>query len=85
MNHNYVEFEIRNIQPAIDFYSNDLPNVNVVDEELHRWKSRWLQIPADKRPQTLSKSLKFMLSPNPFKHLYPFEALCHTPSQFMFV
>ncbi len=32
--------------------------MNVVDEELHRWKSRWLQIPADKHSQTLSKSLK---------------------------
>ncbi len=52
MNHNYVEFETPDIQPAIDFYSNDLPNVNVV-EELHSWKSRWLQIPADKHPQTL--------------------------------
>ncbi len=40
------------IQPAIDY---DHPNVNVVDEELYHWKSRWLQIPADKRPQTLSK------------------------------
>ncbi len=29
--------------------------MNVVDEELHCWKSRWLQIPADKHPQTLRK------------------------------
>ncbi len=36
MNHLYVEFETPDIEPAIDFYSNDLPNVNVVDEELQR-------------------------------------------------
>ena len=80
INHNYVEFETP-IQTAIDFYSNDLPNVNVVNEELHRWKSRWLQF----QQISVLKHWVNHWSPNPSKHLYPYEALCHTPSQFMLV
>ena len=43
------------IEPAV---SDDLPNVSILDEELHQWKSRWLQILPDDRPETLSESLK---------------------------
>ena len=39
------------IEPAVTFYSDDLPNVSILDEELHRWKSRWLQILPDDRPE----------------------------------
>ncbi len=37
------------IRPTIAFYSEDLPNVEIIDEELHRWKSKWLHIPQNDR------------------------------------
>lgn len=43
---------------GVDFYSDDLPNAAIVDEELSRWKSRWLAVLAKGRPQTISASLK---------------------------
>ena len=29
-----------------------------MDEELYRWRMKWLAVPIDKRPQTLTESLK---------------------------
>ncbi len=46
------------IRPTIAFYSEDLPNVEIIDEELHRWKSKWLHIPQNDRPKSLSETLK---------------------------
>jgi len=42
---------------VISFYSDDLPNSSILDEELCRWKSKWLHAPIDDRPETLSDSL----------------------------
>ena len=42
----------------ISFYSDDLPNDNILDEELCRWKSKWLHVPVEDRPKTLSDCLK---------------------------
>jgi hypothetical protein len=49
---------VDDIQEAVDFYTNDLPNVEIIDEELHIWKCRWVAISPPDRPQTLSESLK---------------------------
>ena len=49
---------IDDISEGVEFYSDDLPNPGIVDEELSCWKSRWLTIPAKDRPQTISASLK---------------------------
>jgi len=43
--HTYIPNNIHGIWPNIAFYSEDLPNVYVIDEELHCWKSKWLKIP----------------------------------------
>ena len=47
-----------NIQEAIDLYSDDLPNPNILDEEISRWRSKWLPIPQQDHPETLSEALK---------------------------
>ena len=39
-------------------YSDDLPNPLILDEVLHRWKLRWLEISRQGRPETLSDALK---------------------------
>ena len=46
------------IEPAIALYSDDLPNPLILDEELHRWKLRWLEVSQQGRPETLSDALK---------------------------
>ena len=46
------------ISEGVGFYSDDLPNATIVDEELSRWKSRWLAVPEKDRPQSLSAALK---------------------------
>ena len=46
------------IEPAITFYHDDLPNALILDEELHRWKLRWLEVPQQNRPGTLGSTLK---------------------------
>lgn len=35
-------FSLLDTQEAVDFYKTDLPNADVIDEELHIWKPRWL-------------------------------------------
>ena len=46
------------IEQAICFYADDLPNVDIVDEEFHIWKSQWLAIPVLDRPKTLACAMK---------------------------
>ena len=46
------------LKQAMDFYKEDLPNPDLVDEEYHLWKSRWLSTPQKNRPQTLSDCMK---------------------------
>ena len=49
----------QDIEEAVIFYSADLPNPDIVDEEFVRWKRKWLNIP----PQSRSQSLKDCLAP----------------------
>ena len=46
------------MKDAIDFYSDDLPNSDIIDEEFSRWKCKWLCVPLKDRPETLAESLK---------------------------
>ena len=46
------------MKDAIDFYSDDLPNSDIIDEEFSRWKRKWLCVPLKDRPETLAESLK---------------------------
>ena len=46
------------IEQAVAFYTEDLPNAAVVDEDFHIWKSRWLSVSPEERPQTLTESMK---------------------------
>ena len=45
------------MREAIEFYSTDLPNSSLLDEELCRWKTKWTVAPVDKHSKTLSESL----------------------------
>ena len=45
------ELSVNNIMEATNFYKDDLTNPDVIDEELHRWKMKWLSVSTDNRPQ----------------------------------
>ena len=57
------------IESAASFYSDDLPNAGILDEEFHRWKVRWLEVVPKERPQTLSEALK-LCSPDNLPNVY---------------
>ena len=42
----------------IGLYRNDLPNRDIVDQELLLWKNRWSLTSAESRPSTLAESVK---------------------------
>ena len=46
------------LNDAIVFYSDDLPNPNIIDEEFCRWKTKWLAVKLQDRPETISGTLK---------------------------
>ena len=46
------------IDEAVQYYKDDLPNSCVVDEEFERWKQKWVAMPINRRPETLNKCLK---------------------------
>ena len=39
-------------------YSDDLPNLDITDQELRRWKRKWMDVKPDDRPDSLAKSIK---------------------------
>ena len=45
------------IKEAVDFYSADLSNPDIVDEEFARWKRKWANVPVQSRPQALKDCL----------------------------
>ena len=49
---------VSDIDEAVTFYNDDLPNPQIIDEELHVWKARWLAVDADKQPRSLQECLK---------------------------
>ena len=49
---------------AIVFYSDDLPNPNILDEELCRWKTKWLAVKLQDCPETISDTLKQCCPPS---------------------
>ena len=53
-----VNTSIVDLNEAIVFYSDDLPNPNILDEELCRWKTKWLAVKLQDRPETVSDTLK---------------------------
>ena len=60
------------------FYGDDLPNKSIIDEEYEHWKSKWIMIVPQDRPQNLSDSLKQCCShslPNIFTLLKLFATL----------
>ena len=42
----------------IGLYRNDLPNPDIVDQELLLWKNKWYSTSAESRSPTLAKSVK---------------------------
>ena len=70
---------VQDIEQAVAFYGDDLPNRNIVDEEYERWKAKWISIPSQDRPQSLSDSLRQCCStslPNIFTLLINSLLLC---------
>ena len=53
-----VNTSIVDLDEAIVFYSDDPPNPNILDEELCRWKTKWLAVKLQDRPETISDTLK---------------------------
>ena len=39
-------------------FSDDLPNPDIIDQELRRWKRKWMDVKPDDRPNSLVKSIK---------------------------
>ena len=69
---------VQDIDQAVAFYGNDLPNKSIIDEEYERWKGKWIMIAPQDRPQNLSDSLKQCCShslPNIFTLLKLFATL----------
>ena len=64
---------------AISFYCDDLPNANIVDEELCRLKSKWLLLPREDRPKTLTESMKNCCSKTFPNYIHPPAALSTLP------
>ena len=46
------------VKEAIEMYKDDLPNPDLVDIELLRWKTKWSQVEKPERADSLAKSLK---------------------------
>ena len=42
----------------IGLYRNDLPNLDIVDQDLLLWKNRWSSTSAESRPSTLAEFVK---------------------------
>ena len=66
------------IEQAVNFYRDDLPNPSIIDEEFHPWKAQWLPKPVKDRPDTLNNCLKSCSPesiPNIFKLLKIFSTL----------
>ncbi len=57
------------LDEVISFYSDDLPNSSIIDEELCHWKSKWLRITVENRPKCLSDCLK-QCSPITFSNIF---------------
>ncbi len=53
-----VNTSIVDLNEAIVFYSDDLPNPNILDEELYRWRTKWLAVKLQDRPEAISDTLK---------------------------
>ena len=51
-------YSVGNLEQAANFYNSDLPNPDLLDEEFHLWKSRWLSVPREDRPQIRSDTMK---------------------------
>ena len=53
-----VNTSIVDLNEATVFFSDDLPNPNILDEELCHWKTKWLAVKLQDRPETISDTLK---------------------------
>ena len=48
---------IDGFEQAVSFNRDNLPNSDLLDEEFHLWKSRWLAVTKKGRPETISKAM----------------------------
>jgi hypothetical protein len=76
----------QDIKCAVTLYESDLPNPDVLDEEFHVWKNKWLLVPSDDWPKTLSDGMKHCRSQAlPCKYLHITEAVCNLTIAIMFL
>ena len=48
---------LMDIQHAVAFYENEVPNVHIMDEKFLIWKNKWLSISQQEPPWTITQSL----------------------------
>ena len=60
---------IVDLNEAIVFYSDDLPNPNILDEELYRWRTKWLAVKLQDHPEAISDTLK-QCCPNSLPNIF---------------
>ncbi|SMN12514.1 hypothetical protein SPBRAN_1296 [uncultured Candidatus Thioglobus sp.] len=75
---------LSDIESAVVFYTEDLPNVNILDEEFHRWKLRWKSLPQKDRPQTL-RVIKAMFLRQSSKYFHFVKAVCYNSFKLLFL
>ena len=46
------------IGDLITYYSSDLPNADITDQELRLWQRKWSEYSPEFRPTTLAKTIK---------------------------
>jgi len=71
-----------NIEEAVAFYTADLPNPLIMNEEFCWWKTKWLAIPRENHPESISESLKEC---HQAKHLHFTSTFCNLTNEFMFM
>ena len=52
------EYNVETMADLIGLYRDDLPNPEIVDQELLLWKNKWFSTSAESRPSTLAESVK---------------------------
>ena len=52
------EYNDLDIEGLIEQYSDDLPNLDVIDLELKLWKRKWSEVEKSDRPASLAKAIK---------------------------
>ena len=67
----------------IGLYRNDLPNLDIVYQDLLLWKNKWPLISVESRPSTLAESVKKCNEKEIPKYVYALEDRVHIASNIL--